>query len=76
MDRRLLTCVTASTRCAWTWFPVETLRCVGAGLPAKIVNGDAGCLGERGVWASFAGKPAPTRGECRDIGLVNHIVCN
>ncbi|QHG23225.1 hypothetical protein GDV60_10275 [Pseudomonas sp. DTU12.1] len=64
MDRRLLACVTASTRCAWTWFP------------AKIVNGDAGCLGERGVWAFFAGKPAPTRGECRDIGLANHIVCN
>jgi hypothetical protein len=24
------------------------------------VNDNAGCLNERGVWAFFAGKPAPT----------------
>ncbi|MRU52360.1 hypothetical protein FIV37_18905 [Pseudomonas gessardii] len=60
MDRHRPACAIASTRCAWTWFPAETTRCVGAGLPAKIVNDDAGCLGERGVWAFFAGRPAPT----------------
>jgi hypothetical protein len=33
---------------------------VGAGLPAMVVNDDACCLKERGVWAFIAGKPAPT----------------
>ncbi|CAI8991728.1 hypothetical protein EMIT0P44_70159 [Pseudomonas sp. IT-P44] len=35
-------------------------KIVGAGLPAMGVNDDAGCLNQRGVWAFFAGKPAPT----------------
>ncbi len=29
-------------------------------MPAMGVNDNAGCLNERGVWAFFAGKPAPT----------------
>ncbi|KAA2232652.1 hypothetical protein FJD34_15350 [Pseudomonas brenneri] len=33
---------------------------VGAGLPAKIVNDNAGCLTSRGALGFFAGKPAPT----------------
>ncbi|MCP1517366.1 hypothetical protein J2Y74_001676 [Pseudomonas migulae] len=39
---------------------VHTVEIVGAGLPAMDVNDDAGCLNQRGVWAFFAGKPAPT----------------
>ncbi|RWA25103.1 hypothetical protein DJ028_25185 [Pseudomonas veronii] len=35
---------------------------VGAGLPAKVVNNDARRQDERGAWAFFAGKPAPTIG--------------
>ncbi|PMU93816.1 hypothetical protein C1Y28_18290 [Pseudomonas sp. GW704-F5] len=35
---------------------------VGAGLPAKVVNDDARRQDERGAWAFFAGKPAPTGG--------------
>ncbi|KAA2230987.1 hypothetical protein FJD34_09075 [Pseudomonas brenneri] len=62
MGRRLLACAIASTRCAWTWFP------------AKIVNGDAGCLGERGVWAFFAGKPAPT-GENVGVSVWSITLC-
>ncbi|PMU89538.1 hypothetical protein C1Y30_15565 [Pseudomonas sp. GW704-F3] len=37
---------------------------VGAGLPAKVVNDDARRQDERGAWAFFAGKPAPTIGRC------------
>ena len=35
---------------------------VGAGLPARVVNDDAGSLDARGGCGFFAGKPAPTMG--------------
>ena len=43
---------------------------VGAGLSgrriaAMVVNDDAGCLDERGVWTLFASKPAPTGNRVR-----------
>ena len=47
---------------------VHTVEIVGAGLPAMDVNDDAGCLDKRGVWAFFAGKPAPT-GDLRTLLL-------
>ncbi|KAA2231094.1 hypothetical protein FJD34_08510 [Pseudomonas brenneri] len=34
---------------------------VGAGLPTKNVNDNAGCLMPRVALGFFAGKPAPTR---------------
>ncbi|QHG24275.1 hypothetical protein GDV60_15955 [Pseudomonas sp. DTU12.1] len=34
---------------------------IGAGLPAKSVNDNAGCLVPRGALRCFAGKPAPTK---------------
>ena len=47
---------------------VHAVEIVGAGLPAMDVNDDAGCLDKRGVWAFFAGKPAPT-GDLRTLLL-------
>ena len=35
---------------------------VGGGLPAMVVNDDAGSLDARGGCGFFAGKPAPTVG--------------
>jgi hypothetical protein len=43
---------------------------VGAGLPAMVVNDDAGVLNERGVLRFFAGKPAPT--EKQLLPLLHH----
>ncbi|WP_218173967.1 hypothetical protein, partial [Pseudomonas sp. A4002] len=37
-----------------------TVKNVGAGLLAKVVNDDAGILDERGALRFFASKPAPT----------------
>ncbi len=37
-----------------------TVKNVGAGLLAKVVNDDAGILNERGALRFFASKPAPT----------------
>ena len=39
---------------------VHTVKIVGASLLAMDVNDDAGCLNERGVWAFFASRLAPT----------------
>jgi hypothetical protein len=54
----------------WTFFAsmarsyrggrVDTFKTVGASLLAMDVNDDAGCLDERGAWAFFASKLAPT----------------
>ncbi|MCP1496333.1 hypothetical protein J2Y86_001040 [Pseudomonas migulae] len=38
-------------------------------MPAMVVNDDACCLDERGVWTFIAGKPAPT-GILVDMTLV------
>ncbi|PRW88608.1 hypothetical protein C7A11_13270 [Pseudomonas simiae] len=38
------------------------LNTVGAGLPAKVGNDNAGCVKKRGVFEGFASEPAPTRG--------------
>jgi hypothetical protein len=38
---------------------------VGASLLAMDVNDDAGCLDERGAWAFFASKLAPTGNRIR-----------
>jgi hypothetical protein len=44
---------------------VYTVKTVGAGLLAMDVNDDAGCLDERGAWAFFASKLAPTGNRVR-----------
>ncbi|WP_392890825.1 hypothetical protein ACF6ZU_05210 [Pseudomonas migulae] len=44
---------------------VHTVESVGASLLAMDVNDDAGCLDERGVWAFFASKLAPTGNRIR-----------
>ena len=44
---------------------VHTVKIVGASLLAMDVNDDAGCLDERGVWAFFASKLAPTGNRVR-----------
>jgi hypothetical protein len=43
---------------------------VGASLLAMDVNDDAGCLDERGVWAFFASRLAPTRDRVHTIKIV------
>jgi hypothetical protein len=45
---------------SYTGIGFTRFKIVGASLLAMDANDNAGCLNERGVWAFFAGKPAPT----------------
>jgi hypothetical protein len=61
--RRLTHCYRQQAGSYKDW--IHTFKTVGASLLAMDVNDDAGCLNQRGVWAFFASKLAPTGNRVR-----------